>query len=97
MTCSDVAAAVHSQQKQHAHNVTPSGVEVVLNGQLRAGSATGHVWDLAIAASSHLVLAVLLAMEAWTLPQEHLTIDLACVDSAERPDLFVSSECIACA
>ena len=64
MTCLDVAVAVHSQQKQHAHTVTPSGVEVVLSGQLLAGNATGRVWTSAIAASSCLVMAVLVAMEA---------------------------------
>ena len=60
MTCSGVAVVAHSQQKQHAGNVTPSGAKKVQTGHVvHAGSATGRMKDSTIAASSHLRAAVL--------------------------------------
>ena len=52
MTCSGVAVAAHTQQNQHAHNVIPSGVGIVLTGQVvLVGSVTSRVRDSTIAAS----------------------------------------------
>jgi hypothetical protein len=85
MTCSGVAVAVNSQQKQRVHSVTLSGVEVVIGGQLLAGNAAGSVWSSTSAASSCLVLAVLLAMVAWNSMHEmHRRSGV----SAEQPDAF---------
>ena len=58
MTCLGVVVAAHSQQKQHAHNVIPSGVASALTGQaVLVGNATGRVMDSTIAASFWMVTA----------------------------------------